>query len=52
MLTHIANVILSLLLLIIVWREREKFSITTTLWCIILALTAVIIRIIDIIQSW
>lgn len=48
MLTQIANLILNILLCIIIWRESKKFSLPTSLTCIVLGTAALILQIIGI----
>ena len=52
MLVQLANVILCLLLVIILFRESKKFSITTSIYCIVLGLTALILQTINLVQKW
>ena len=52
MLVQLANAILCLLLVIILFRESKKFSITTSIYCIVLGLTALILQTINLVQKW
>ena len=52
MLIQLANATLCLLLVIILFRESKRFSITTSIYCILLGLTALVLQTIDLIQKW
>lgn len=46
MLTEVSNAIMALLLVIIMFKESKKFSLFTSIMCIILGITALILQII------
>lgn len=46
MLANLANTIMCLLLVIIIWRESKKFSLFTSIMCAILGETALTLQII------
>lgn len=52
MLANIVNTLLSLLLVIIIFRESKKFSIGTSILCVLLGSAAVILQTIGIILKW
>ena len=49
MLIEISNVIIALLLVIIMWKESKKFSLSTSITCIILGTVALTLQIINLI---
>lgn len=46
MLANLANTVMCLLLVIIIWRESKKFSLFTSIMCIILGTAALTLQII------